>query len=68
MNNTNEKNLPRLISPRKFATEQGLDYGYILREIKNGLLPAELHGNRFKIDRRRAYEWLKSKEITGVLI
>ena len=59
-NNTNNNN-PRLISPRTFSKEEGLDYGYVLREIKSGSLKAELHGARFKIDRRDAINWQKSK-------
>jgi hypothetical protein len=67
INNTNEtqseqySDNPRLISPRKFSKEEGLDYGYVLREIKNGSLRAELHGTRFKIDRRDAKLWQKTK-------
>ena len=58
---SNSEIKPRLISPRKFALEQRLDYGYILRAIKSGELEAEHHGNRFKIDAEKASDWLKSK-------
>ena len=64
--NKNEKTnetMPRLISARKFSKQEGLDYGYILREIKNGNLNAELHGKRYKIDRRVAFKWSKSKQL-----
>ena len=62
------KQEPRLISARAFSQQQGLDYGYILRCIKSGELKSEYHGKRFKLDRREAERWLRTKQYDVAIV
>jgi len=62
MSNTQNNINPRTISARRFSKIHGIDYGFILREIKNGTLKAELYGSRFKIDKKEGFKWLQTKK------